>query len=128
MRILIATSLAVLALTACKPTEIGPGSEDARRREAAAEKPVGPPVQLPPSIAASRQYRCKDNSLAFVDWMSDGVTVNVRTESKGTPVQIKAPKAGDPFSGQGYTVKGGKDDDTITFSSPSVPKAQACNV
>ena len=30
------------------------------------------PVTLPPSIAASKTYRCKDNSLVYVDWYSDG--------------------------------------------------------
>lgn len=29
-------------------------------------------VQLPPSIQASKAYRCKDNSLIYVDWLSDG--------------------------------------------------------
>ena len=30
------------------------------------------PVALPPSIASSKSYRCKDNSLVYVDWLSDG--------------------------------------------------------
>lgn len=29
-------------------------------------------VVLPPSIAASKSYRCKDNSLVYIDWLSDG--------------------------------------------------------
>lgn len=29
-------------------------------------------VQLPPSIVASKIYRCGDNKLVYVDWMSDG--------------------------------------------------------
>jgi hypothetical protein len=29
-------------------------------------------VQLPPSIQASKAYRCKDNSLIYIDWLSDG--------------------------------------------------------
>ena len=29
-------------------------------------------VELPPAIAASKAYRCKDNSLIYVDWYSDG--------------------------------------------------------
>ena len=27
---------------------------------------------LPPAIAASKTYRCKDNSLVYIDWLSDG--------------------------------------------------------
>ena len=30
------------------------------------------PVTLPPSIQASKTYRCKDNSLVYIDWLSDG--------------------------------------------------------
>jgi hypothetical protein len=30
------------------------------------------PVTLPPAIAASKTYRCKDNSLVYIDWYSDG--------------------------------------------------------
>src|SRR5438552_18747693 len=29
-------------------------------------------VQLPPSISASKSYRCADNTLVYVDWLSDG--------------------------------------------------------
>ena len=29
-------------------------------------------VVLPPSIQASKAYRCKDNSLVYIDWLSDG--------------------------------------------------------
>ncbi len=29
------------------------------------------PVELPPAIAASKIYRCKDNSVVYVDWLSD---------------------------------------------------------
>ena len=34
--------------------------------------------ELPPAIAASKTYRCKDNSLVYVDWLSDNKTANVR--------------------------------------------------
>ena len=30
------------------------------------------PVALPPSITGSKSYRCKDNKLIYIDWMSDG--------------------------------------------------------
>ena len=28
-------------------------------------------VELPPSIVASHAYRCKDNSLVYIDWLSN---------------------------------------------------------
>ena len=46
-------------------------------------------VQLPPSISASKIYRCKDKSVIYVDWLSDG-SARVRTDRNevGTPVQV----------------------------------------
>jgi len=44
-------------------------------------------VQLPPSIQASKAYRCKDNSLIYVDWLSDGsARVKKDRNEVGTPV------------------------------------------
>lgn len=51
-------------------------------------------VQLPPSIAASKSYRCGDNSLVYVDWMSDGSArvKKTREEVGGTPVPAGSPE------------------------------------
>jgi hypothetical protein len=46
------------------------------------------PVALPPSITASKTYRCKDNKVVYINWMSDG-TARVKKshdEIGGTPV------------------------------------------
>ena len=44
-------------------------------------------VQLPPSIQASKAYRCKDNSLIYVDWLSDGTARVKKTKQEvGTTV------------------------------------------
>lgn len=49
-------------------------------------------VTLPPSIQASKTYRCKDNSLLYVDWFSDGTArVKKTREEAGTTLP-----AGDP--------------------------------
>ena len=45
------------------------------------------PVALPPSITASKAYRCKDNKLVYIDWMSDGTArVKKTREEIGTTV------------------------------------------
>ncbi len=42
-------------------------------------------VVLPPSIQASKAYRCKDNSLVYIDWLSDGsARVKKSREEVGT--------------------------------------------
>jgi hypothetical protein len=44
-------------------------------------------VVLPPSVSASKAYRCKDNKLVYVDWMSDGTARVKKTRDEvGTPV------------------------------------------
>ena len=66
-------------------------------------------VQLPPSIQASKAYRCKDNSLVYVDWLSDG-TARVKKDrnevgtptltGEGNPLQGDAKAASISYNGQ----------------------------
>ncbi|NWK98036.1 hypothetical protein DM806_20700 [Sphingobium lactosutens] len=84
------------------------------------------PVELPPSVKANKQYRCKDNSLLFVDFMSDDKTALLRTEKNGAATSLKAAEAGQPFTAEGgYEVKGSGNDVTITVPGKG---AQACHV
>lgn len=84
------------------------------------------PVELPPSVKANKQYRCKDNSLIFVDFMSDDKTALLRTEKNGTATSLKAAEAGQPFTAEGgFEVKGSGNDVTISVPGKS---AQACHV
>lgn len=66
------------------------------------------PVELPPSIAASKIYRCSgDNSIIHVDWLSDQKTANVRTEEGGPATQVAAAEAGQPLtSASGISLEG----------------------
>lgn len=70
IRTLTLTAVAALALAACNKEDstivAGPADPMAEQLNKAA------PVELPPAILASKTYRCKDNSLAYVDWLSDG--------------------------------------------------------
>lgn len=127
MRIILLTA-ALAGLSACdmNPTEIGPGAERTSQSTPAATP--AKPVTLPPSIAASKQYRCADNSLALVEFYSDDLSASVRTSATGTPARVVAPAKGDTMVGGGYTLKGTKTDANVTFSSPDHPKAQRCHV
>ena len=70
-------------------------------------------VKLPPTITASHIYRCKDNSVIYVDWLSDN-TARVRTSRTevGTTVPV----------GEGQPVKGTPDAKSISYNGKS------CNV
>lgn len=92
----------------------------------AAELANAAPVELPPSVKANKQFRCKDNSLLFVDYMSDDKTALLRTEKGGAATTLKATEAGQPFTAEGgYTIDGSGENVTITVPGKS---AQACHV
>ncbi|WP_380940934.1 hypothetical protein [Sphingomonas floccifaciens] len=86
-------------------------------------QPPEPTIQMPPSIAASHTFRCKDNSLVYVDFFSDRVTASLRTEKSGPPIRLVAPAKGEPFTGEGYVLVGS--DTSITLSKPGTA-SQAC--
>jgi hypothetical protein len=55
------------------------------------------PVALPPSITASKSYRCKDNNLVYIDWLSDGTARVKKTRTEvGTVVTPGTDLKGDP--------------------------------
>jgi len=88
---------AAAALAACNSEDhtivAGPGADEERETANSA------PVQLPPSIASSKTYRCKDNSLVYIDWLSDGTARVKKTQTEvGTPVAPgdAGPLKGDP--------------------------------
>lgn len=54
------------------------------------------PIELPPAIVASHAYRCKDNSLVYIDWLSDG-SARVKTEKTGRATTVKVGESGSPL-------------------------------
>ncbi len=57
-------------------------------------------VQLPPSIVASKKYRCGDNSVIAIDWLSDGTTNSARvTPASGEDVTVVQPAASPTVEG-----------------------------
>ena len=70
IRTLTLTAVAALALAACNKEDstIVAGPADPMADELA----NAAPVELPPAIQAAKPYRCKDNSVVYIDWLSDG--------------------------------------------------------
>jgi predicted small secreted protein len=86
------------------------------------------PVALPPSITDSKVYRCADNNVVYVDWLSDNKSANVRTEKTGNPTVVTAPAAGQPMTAAGgYSVEGTAAASSIKIAVPGHP-AQSCKV
>ena len=117
-----AASAAILLLSACnsQPTTITAGDNDPDANTVA----TAPKVELPPAIEASKTFRCKDNSLVYVDFFAGGLGANFRTEKTGAPVKLTAPAAGQPLTAEGgYSVGGNTP--TTEIASPGKP-AQSC--
>jgi hypothetical protein len=118
---LIAAPLAALiALAACnkEPETIVAGNDDPQ----AAALNQAAPVAAPPMIQASRTYRCKDNSLVYVDFYTDN-TAQVRKDKGASPTILTSAGAGAAYTAEGYSVSGNTAQ--ITYSGPG-KSAQSC--
>ena len=103
---LLITLAAAAALAGCNKeshTIVAGGEPSDNTTNAAANADV----QLPPTIAASKSYRCTDNSLIYVDWMSNG-TANVKKtrDEVGTPVAAGSPDLKGDAKAAAITYKG----------------------
>jgi hypothetical protein len=111
---------ALLALGACNQSE--PEVVDSRAPDPnAAQLNAAAPVALPPSIEATVTFRCKDNSLVYVDFFKGKELANLRLEKGGEPIALKADAAGNPYVGGGYTLTGNAQ--AIDLAGPNGAKA-----
>jgi hypothetical protein len=83
-------------------------------------------IQLPPAILATKLYRCADNSVVTVDYLSDNKSANVHA-GEGAATQVTAAEPGKPMSAAGgYSVDGGPTSSSAKIAVPGHP-AQTCN-
>ena len=92
----------LLVLAACNPDDRNIVAEENDPQAEALKK--APPVEAPPMIQASRTYRCKDNSLVYVDFYTNN-TARIRTEKDGTPTVLTAENGQPPFKAEGWSVE-----------------------
>src|SRR5437764_9485567 len=79
-------------------------------------------VQLPPTVTASKIYRCEDNKIVYVDWLSDNKSANIRTDKTGTPTQVTAAEPGKPMTGPGgYSAEGTASSASVKIGVPGHP-------
>ena len=100
---LIIALVATAALAGCNEDHTivaGPPGDDQTNSASNA------PVELPPSIASSKIYRCADNDVVYVDWLSDG-SANVRPNKDASPTHLAASEPGKPLTAEGgYSLTG----------------------
>lgn len=86
---------AALSLSACNDgghTIVQQGPADPMANEIA----NAAPVELPPAITASKSYRCSgDNSVVYIDWLSNGAARIKKSaeDVPGTEIDAEAAKA-----------------------------------
>jgi uncharacterized lipoprotein YajG len=84
-------------------------------------------VQLPPSIVATKLYRCADNSVVTVDYLSDNKSANVRAGKDVTSTLVTSAEAGKPMSAAGgFSVDGSPNSSSAKIAVPGHP-SQTCN-
>ncbi len=118
-----ALAAALLPLAACNSNSSKPEVVDTNPDPMAAELAKRPKVELPPSMKASKTFRCDDHGLVYVDFFSGDKQAVLRTEKDGAPIKLTAANGGDPLTGGGYTLKGTPA--SITLTKPGA-KAESC--
>lgn len=76
-----------------------------------------PPVALPPAIQASKTYRCKDNSLVYVNFYTNNTAkVGDKPGVSADGTELTAAQPGGPYTAEGYSLSGSGD--SVTYSAP----------
>ena len=107
-----AASAALLALTGCnnEPVQINTVEADTS----------APPLnvtELPPTIVASKIYRCSDNSLFYITFYSDNSAMLRRGSATADGTRLSGTAATGPFTAEGNSVSGNGDNVTINGRS-----------
>jgi hypothetical protein len=104
-----AMGAAIIALAACGEPEVVTVNKYDPQAEALKN---AAPVAPPPMITANRAYRCSDNSLYYVAFLSNN-SANIRTTQDGIPTTLTSEDADGPYAGEGYNVSGNGENVTI---------------
>ena len=113
---LLLALVATAALAGCnnnEPVVVG-GPDD----DPANQAPVtNGPVELPPSIVASHAYRCRDNSLVYIDWLSNDTA---RIKASRSEIGVTVTKGEDgAYVAEGQKLTGDRSASSITVNGKS---------
>ena len=80
---------------------------------------VNTDIKLPPAIVASHKYRCKDNSLIQIDWLSDGTANSARVTAGGATTNLAQAEAGGAYTAEGASLTGDPQAQSVTYKGQS---------
>lgn len=109
-----AASAALLALAGCNNEPVQINTIEADTNGPATPLNV---AELPPSITASKSYRCADNSLFFVEFYSNNTAMIHRGARDAPGTLLTGTAATGPFTADGQSVSGSGDNVTINGRS-----------
>ncbi len=128
IRTITLITISGLALAACEPETIDGNKKPDPMQEELAK---AAPVELPPAIASTKTYRCKDNSVVRIDWLAQGKGAYVHGEGHAQthlkpvePVEGK-PASTDLIAEGGFVLKGNATASTVNLAVPG-KGSQAC--
>ena len=105
----------VAALAGCDTSSEDPAEAEANQLANAVAN-----VQLPPAIVASHKYRCGDNSVLAIDWLSDGTVNSARVTPDGAAaVNVAQAEAEGDYTAEGTTLAGDPQATSVTFNGKS---------
>lgn len=96
-----AASAVLLTLSACGQEQPEAAAEAQNQQNQTAER-AAPAAELPPSIQASRTFRCGDD-VYYVDFLTNN-TAQLRTEQSGPATILTAEGGNPPFVAEGYSI------------------------
>lgn len=83
-------------------------------------------ITLPPSVTATKTYRCSDNRVVWVDWLSDNLSANIRVEENATSTQVTTAEVGKPMTAPGgFELSGKADAASVRIAVPG-HASQSC--
>ena len=116
--------VAVAALAGCNKSSSSANEAAAAEANAAAAQ-ANVVAEMPAAIVASKIYRCKDNSIVYIDWLAGDTTADIRTEKGGAATVLKADAAGGALTAEGYALIGLPTAKVVTLTRPGKGE-QAC--
>lgn len=112
---LLLAIIAAAALAGCESEPIvvgGPPDDPANQAPVA-----NGPIELPPSIVASHAYRCRDNSLVYIDWLSND-TARIKQDRNGVGITVTKGEDG-AYTAEGQRLSGAADASSISVNGKS---------